>query len=95
MGQVTEVDSKIWPISYIGNLIVVHSQLSDNKFPTNGALVGVRQVMRIDMSNRLLAVCYFKKAVVSIFPFYFFFNFVISKIWQNFQETSRLSRIAL
>jgi hypothetical protein len=76
MGQVTEVDSKIWPISYIGNLIVVHSQLSDNKFPTNGALVGVKQVLRIDMSNRLLEPhAISKRPLFPFFLFFFFFKF--------------------
>ncbi len=44
------MDSKIWPISDIGNLVVVHSQLSDNIFPTNGALVGVRRVFSFFLS---------------------------------------------
>jgi hypothetical protein len=38
------MDSKIWPINYIGNLVAFHSQLSDNMFPIDGVLVGVKQV---------------------------------------------------
>jgi hypothetical protein len=57
------MDSKIWPINYVGNLVAVHSQLSDNMFPTDGVLVGVRQVFSF---------------------LFFFFNFVVSKIWQIF-----------